>query len=102
MRPQSITVQHSHTDKSEEIPDMTACDILIGKCALMPNMLPLKMLEAPLTSATLARVPVRNFSLQPDTSIFTSTVVTRNTSRITARDKRIRTSEDSLDTHRPR
>ena len=79
------------------LPDIRACDILIGKCPLIPNILPEKRLEAPLTRATLARVPVKNWLMQPDTSTFTITVVTMNTTKITNKEDRIRTSGDSLE-----
>lgn len=68
----------------------------MGKCPLIPNMLPEKRLETPLTTATQASVPTKNSTLQSDTSTFTSTVVTINTSRITKRDDRIRTFGDNL------
>lgn len=68
----------------------------MGKCPLIPNTLPEKTLEAPLTIATLASVPAKNSILQQDTSTFTRTVVTANTNRITKRDDRIRTFGDSL------
>lgn len=70
----------------------------MGKCPLIPNTLPEKRLEAPLTTATLASVPIKNSTVQSDVSTFTSTVVTTNTSRITKRDDRIRTFEDNLPT----
>ena len=70
----------------------------MGKCPLMPNMLPEKTLEAALTTATLTSVPMKNSVLQSDTSTFTITVVTTNTSRITKREDRIRTFEDTLPT----
>lgn len=63
----------------------------MGKCPLIPNMLPEKRLEAPLTTATLASVPIKNSIRQSEMSTFTSTVVTTNTNRITERDDRIRT-----------
>lgn len=72
----------------------------MGKCPLIPNMLPEKRLEAPLTTATLASVPMKNSNLQLDTSTFTSTVVTTNTRRMTKRDDRIRTFGDNLQTRR--
>lgn len=71
----------------------------MGKCPLVPNTLPEKRLEAPLTTATLASVPIKNSVLQSDTSTFTSTVVTTNTSRMIKRDDRIRTFGDNLWTH---
>lgn len=72
----------------------------MGKCPLIPNMLPEKRLEAPLTTATLASVPMKNSNLQLDMSTFTSTVVTTNTRRMTKRDDRIRTFGDNLQTRR--
>lgn len=71
----------------------------MGKCPLMPNTLPEKRLEAPLTTATQASVPKKNSVLQSDVSTFTSTVVTTNTSRMIKRDDRIRTFGDNLRTH---
>jgi len=68
----------------------------MGKWPLIPNTLPEKMLDAPLTSATLARVPPKNCILHPDMSTFTSTVVTTNTTKITRREASIRTREDNL------
>lgn len=68
----------------------------MGKWPLIPNTLPEKMLDAPLTSATLASVPPKNCILQPDMSTFTSTVVTTNTTKITRRENNIRTREESL------
>lgn len=68
----------------------------MGKCPLMPNMLPEKMLEAPLTTATLASVPTKNSNRQPDTSTSTSTVVATNTTRMIKRDDRMRTFGDNL------
>lgn len=84
--------------RAEVVPDMTACDILMGKWPLMPKILPLKKLEAPLTSATLARVPAKNCPLHSETSTFTKAVVITNTSRITASDNRIRMLEEILET----
>lgn len=72
----------------------------MGKCPLMPNMLPEKTLEAPLTMATQASVATKNSSLQPDTSTFTSTVVATNTPRMINSDDRIRTFGDNLQTGR--
>lgn len=63
-------------------------------------MLPEKMLEAPLTTATLVSVAVKKVVLQLDVSTFTSTVVTTNTSRMIQRDNRMRTLEDNL--HKPK
>lgn len=63
----------------------------------MPNMLPEKMLEAPLTTATQANVATKNSNLQPDTSTFTSTVVTTNTTRMIKSDDRMRTFGDNLE-----
>lgn len=68
----------------------------MGKCPLMPNMLPEKMLEAPLTTATHASVPTKNSNRQPDTSTSTSTVVATNTARMIKRDDRMRTFGDNL------
>lgn len=68
----------------------------MGKWPLIPNMLPEKRLEAPLTTATLTRVPTKKAVLQLDVSTFTSTVVTTNTTRMIKRDDRIRTFEDNL------
>lgn len=72
----------------------------MGKCPLMPNMLPEKTLEAPLTIATQASVPTKNSNLQLDTSTFTSTVVATNTTRMIKSDDRIRTFGDNLQTGR--
>lgn len=72
----------------------------MGKWPLIPNMLPEKRLEAPLTTATLTSVPVKKAGLQLDVSTFTSTVVTTNTSRMIQRDDRMRTCEDNL--HKPK
>lgn len=72
----------------------------MGKCPLMPNMLPEKTLEAPLMIATQASVPTKNSNLQPDTSTFTSIVVTTNTTRMIKSDDRIRTFGDNLQTGR--
>lgn len=68
----------------------------MGKWPLIPNMLPEKRLEAPLTTATLTRVLAKKAVLQLDVSTFTSTVVTTNTTRMINRDDRIRTFEDNL------
>lgn len=68
----------------------------MGKCPLIPNTLPEKRLEAPLTTATLASVPTKKSTLYSDMSTFTSAVVTTNTNRITKRDDRIRKFEDNL------
>lgn len=68
----------------------------MGKWPLIPNMLPEKRLEAPLTTATLTSVLAKKAVLQPDVSTFTSTVVTTNTRRMIRRDDRIRTFEDNL------
>lgn len=68
----------------------------MGKCPLIPNTLPEKRFEAPLTTATLASVPMKNPILLSDVSTFTSTVVTTNTNRMTKRDDRIRTFGDNL------
>lgn len=70
----------------------------MGKWPLMPNMLPEKTLEAPLTMATQTSVTTKNSSLQPDTSTFTSTVVATNTARMMKSDDRIRTFGDNLRT----
>ena len=75
---------------------MRAWEILMGKCPLIPNTLPVKRFEAPLTTATLANVPTKNSILLFDTSTLTSTVVTTNSNRITKRDDRIRTFADNL------
>lgn len=75
---------------------MRAWEILMGKWPLIPNTLPEKRFEAPLTTATLTSVPTKNSILQSDMSTFTSTVVTTNTNRITKRDDRIRTFDDNL------
>lgn len=80
----------------ELLPDMSAWEILIGKWPLIPNMLPEKRLEAPLTTATLTSVLAKKVVLQLDVSTFTSTVVTTNTSNIIQRDDRMRTFEDNL------
>lgn len=69
----------------------------MGKCPQMPNMLPEKTLEAPLTMATQTSVPTKNSSLQLDTSTFTITVVATNTSRMIKSDVRIRMSWDNLE-----
>lgn len=71
----------------------------MGKWPLIPNMLPEKRLEAPLTTATLTSVAVKKAVLQLDVSTFTSTVVTTNTSRMIHRDDRMRTCEDNLPEH---
>lgn len=68
----------------------------MGKWPLIPNMLPEKRLEAPLTTATLTSVLAKKAVLQLDVSTFTSTVVTTNTSRMIQRDDRMRTREDNL------
>lgn len=70
----------------------------MGKCPQMPNMLPQKTLEAPLTMATQASVPTKNSNLQLDTSTLTITVVATNTSRVIKSDVRIRMSGDNLET----
>lgn len=70
----------------------------MGKCPLIPNMLPEKRFEAPLTTATLASVPIKNPNLQLEMSTFTSTVVITNTRRMTTREDRIRTLGDNLQT----
>lgn len=62
----------------------------------MPNMLPEKTLEAPLTTARQASVPTKNSNLQPDTSTFTSVVVATNTTRMRKSADRIRTFGDNL------
>lgn len=68
----------------------------MGKWPLIPNMLPEKRFDAPLTTATLTSVPTKNWTLHPDTSTFTNAVVTMNTSRMMNRDERIRTFGDNL------
>lgn len=79
-------------------PDTRAWEILMGYCPLIPNTLPPKRLEAPLTTATLAIVTTKNATLQLDVSNFTSTVVNTNTRRMTKREDRIRTLGDNLQT----
>lgn len=76
---------------------MRAWETLMGKRPLMPNMLPVKRLEAPLTTATQASVPMKNCTWCSDTSTFTSTVVRMKTSNITHRDARMRTRGDNLE-----
>lgn len=68
----------------------------MGKWPLIPNMLPEKRLEAPLTTATLTSVLAKKAVLQLDVSTFTSTVVTTNTSWMIQREDRMRTFEDNL------
>lgn len=89
------TQEDDHSENAL-VPDMIAWDILMGKRPLIPNTLPEKMLDAPLTSATLASVPPKNCILQPDMSTFTSAVVTTNTTKITRRENSIRTWEENL------
>lgn len=72
----------------------------MGKRLLRPRMLLEKTVEAPLTTATQARVRPKKRGVQVDVSTFTSTVITRKTESMTKSEARMRTLAGTLGTVR--
>lgn len=69
----------------------------MGKDPDKPKRLLMKMVAALLMTATQTMVMIKNHRVQAEVSTLTSTVITRKTTSITAKEERIRTLTETLE-----